>query len=160
MSQEVKSNETEITEDDEEALIGSEDAAKQPRIIYDILHSPSYQVPILYLTFKDLQRHAGRKGSLPSLDELYDLLIPPAQRPQMQHVGVMGALSMTDHPISNAPAYFVHPCRTAEAMDAVTGGHDVKPEEYLLMWLGMVGPSVGLTVPVEVVQKLSKSSDA
>lgn len=68
----------------------------------------------------------------------------------------MGALSMTDHPVTGMPAYFVHPCRTAEAMDAVTEHRNVTPDGYLLMWLGMVGPSVGLDVPIELAEAMGK----
>ena len=76
----------------------------------------------------------------------------------MQAAGVMGALSMTDHPVTSTPTYFIHPCRTAEAMEAVTGGKDVTPEEYLLMWLGLVGPSVGLKFPIELAEAMGKST--
>ena len=72
----------------------------------------------------------------------------------------MGALSMTDHPISGLPVYFVHPCRTAEAMkDVLSGklaeGRAVKPEVYLIMWMGLVGGAVGLNVPVALAEQIS-----
>lgn len=116
-----------------------------------MIHSPSYQVPVLYITFKD--EAAGKR--MPSVDEAYELLVPDAYRSQIEATGVVGALSMTDHPISSTPAYFVHPCQTAEAMEAVVGGRKTTPEEYLLMWLGMIGASVGLDVPVELAEAMS-----
>ena len=144
-------------EDDDEALTRLSDAATQALVTYDIVHSPSYQVPVLYLTCMQFHPKGQRPGALPPLDEVYELLVAPSQSPQMQSVGVMGALSMTDHPISGMPAYFVHPCRTSEAMSAVTAGKDVTPEQYLLMWLGLVGPSVGLEVPVELAESITNS---
>ena len=69
---------------------------------------------------------------------------------------MLGALSMTDHPITGLPAYFVHPCRTAEAMRGMLDG-EVKPEAYLLMWFGLIGGGVGLEVPVELARAMAKS---
>lgn len=69
----------------------------------------------------------------------------------------MGALSVTDHPVFSTPAYFVHPCRTAEAMKAVNGGGKIQPQEYLLRWMGIIGQSVGLSVPVELAQAIVPS---
>ena len=124
-------------------------------MIYDIIHSPSYQVPVLYVTFQQQPLDQGRGRSILSPEEVYDLLVPSSRKTQMQAVGVMGALSTTDHPVAGKPAYFVHPCRTAEAMNAVIGGKDVKPAEYLMMWLGLVGASVGLDVPIELAKTMS-----
>lgn len=119
---------------------------------YDIVHSPSYQVPVLYLTFP------GR--GLPPPDEVYECLVPAAHKEQVQSVGLMGALSMTEHPISGLPAYFVHPCRTQDAMLAVTGGKEVTLERYFLLWLGVIGSSVGLSLPVEVARRMADGGEA
>ena len=121
--------------------------AASVRVCYDIVHSPTYQVPVLYLSFP------GR--SLPQPDVVYDLVVPNAQKHQVRDIGVMvGALSMTEHPLTGMPAYFVHPCRTQEAMLAVTGGQTVSSERYLLLWLGVVGPSVSLAVPLALAKRL------
>lgn len=152
----------EITEEDDEILSKSKAKSHgELLIIYDIVHSPSYQVPVLYLKFQG--EHPSLEATdpkprtfQPSPEELYDLLVSSSHRPQLQGVGVMGALSMTDHPVSGRPVYFVHPCRTAESMNVVLAGRecgvDVKPEVYLMMWLGLVGGAVGLDVPVELAQ--------
>lgn len=68
-------------------------------------------------------------------------------------MGVMGAMSLTEHPVTGLPAYFVHPCRTQEAMLAVTDGREVSPEKYLVLWLGVIGSSVSLSLPVEVASR-------
>ncbi|KAK3712567.1 hypothetical protein LTR37_009010 [Vermiconidia calcicola] len=146
----------EFVEDDDEALSSSGNSVGSPAVLYDVIHSPSYQVPVLYITFKDFAAGGTAVKDLPSVDEAYELLVPDAYRSQIEAVGVLGALSMTDHPISGTPAYFVHPCRTAEGMDAVVGGRKTKPEEYLLMWLGMIGASVGIDVPVELAEAMSR----
>lgn len=127
---------------------------------YDVVYSPAYQVPVLYITFSDA---ATKKSiALPSPDELYRFLVPDGLKSPMRDVGVMGALSMSDHPVTGVPAYFVHPCRTQEALapflrDPRPDGGAQKPLDYLMLWLGVIGASVGLSVPVNVARLLGKS---
>jgi ubiquitin-like-conjugating enzyme ATG10 len=75
----------------------------------------------------------------------------------------MGALSMAEHPISGTPAYFVHPCRTQEVMpplllllqNADPNKPDADPRKaicYLMLWFGVIGASVGLSVPISVAR--------
>lgn len=149
-----------VIEDDEEVLEKSHrDSRREVLVIYDIVHSLSYQVPVLYLSLRR-ESHApqpasprGQASDLSS-DSVYNLLVPPLHRSQVQRVGVMGALSMTDHPFSGTLAYFVHPCQTAQAMADSLGKKAATPEEYLMVWMGMIGGSVGLNVPVEMARYL------
>ncbi|KXS93695.1 hypothetical protein AC578_3846 [Pseudocercospora eumusae] len=144
------SSDGEYLEDDPEALQTRYSAAHNEVLtIYDIVHSPSYQVPVLYLTAK-----YGSNSSSLSLAEMYRLLVPDAVRQQVEAVGVMGALSMTDNPVTSLAAYCVHPCRTQEAMQAVLSGRKAVPVQYLALWLGLAGGSVGLSVPVPLMQAL------
>jgi ubiquitin-like-conjugating enzyme ATG10 len=147
-------NDYEMNEEDNEVITREVKKTSPWQILYDILYSPSYQVPVLYIHFKDfINKDNGSR--MPTLEQVYDLLVPDASRPSMQQVSVMGALSLADHPISNMPAYFVHPCRTAEAMASMTEGRSVRPIEYLLIWIGLIGPGVGLNVPVQVAQRIA-----
>lgn len=145
-----------IYEEDEEALRPSTQQPQQPLVVYDIVHSSSYQVPVLYVTFKNLPYLLR---GLPPPDSAYEMLVPLSFRPQIDSIGPMGALSMTDHPITSTPAYFVHPCRTAEAMKAVMVGKEIRPGGYLLQWMGIIGQSVGLGAPLEFAQALIRSND-
>ncbi|KAM0721966.1 hypothetical protein Q7P37_002892 [Cladosporium fusiforme] len=135
----------------------------QPAILYDILHSPIYLVPVLYLTFTSLS--TKKSLPLPSASEIYSLLVPSALKTPMRNVGVMGALSMAEHPVTGMPAFFVHPCRTQEVLGELAGesegegcsgvGGDHRAAlEYLLLWFGVIGASVGLNVPVDVAMRL------
>lgn len=142
-----------LEETDEEALQPAATVRSKLSVAYEIIHSPSYQVPVLYLTTKG--QHAGGQ---PSLEDVYDILVPNSRRSEMQAVGVLGALSSTEHPLLGMPAYFVHPCRTQEAMAAVSGGHTLRSDEYLLKWLGIVGGSVGLHVPLELATSMSREA--
>jgi ubiquitin-like-conjugating enzyme ATG10 len=57
------------------------------------------------------------------------------------------------HPITDLPSFFVHPCNTHEALIAArdTMAVGMTEEEYLLLWLGIVGSAVGLHVPSKLV---------
>ena len=154
----VSEDEVVVADDDNdsEALVVPVANREDTRIVQcDIAYSPAYQVPVLYLTFAE---HSTNKSiALPSPDEVYVALVPDNFKSPMRSVGVMGALSMAEHPITGVPAYFVHPCRTQEAMspllDSVrTDASPCKGTDYLLLWLGVIGASVGLTVPISVAK--------
>lgn len=145
-------HEDEIEEDDEEAL-ASKTRVGRTVVVYDIVHSPSYQVPVLYLSFKNLP-----SGPQPSIDELYQMLVPTTYRSSVQITGQLGAITLTEHPITGMPAYFVHPCRTREAMEPALEGMMVKPAEYIMLWLSTIGASVGLNVPLPLAAELDAMS--
>lgn len=156
-------DEDEIEDEDPEALFVPAAATKRQdldRVVrYDVVYSPSYQVPVLYLTFATASTNKG--VPLPSADEVYAMLVPQGFKTPMRDVGVMGALSMAEHPITGMPAYFVHPCRTQEALAPLLGDTSHKPGfepdlEYLLLWFGVIGASVGLSVPVNTAKLLAE----
>jgi len=84
-----------------------------------------------------------------SLDAVYRYLVPDQEKSRLRDLGVNGGISMGHHPITELPSFFVHPCATKEAMEAF----DVLEKgSYLMCWLGLVGPSVGLWLPVQMSQ--------
>lgn len=122
-----------------------------PLIHYDILLSPTYRVPALYFYISDpLHRYP------PTMSTLYTHIISPEYIHQTKDVGVLGGITITDHPVGNRPVFFVHPCRTAEVMEAIAGQTQILPVEYLLMWIGAMGKCVGLNVPLEVGVEVRK----
>jgi ubiquitin-like-conjugating enzyme ATG10 len=155
-------DEAAIEDDDPEALVVPMAKHEHMRVVQcDIAYSPSYQVPVLYLTFAE--RSTNRNVPLPPPDEVYKVLVPDEFKSAMRSVGVMGALSMAEHPISGTPAYFVHPCRTQEVMpplllllqNADPNKPDADPRKaiyYLMLWFGVIGASVGLSVPISVAR--------
>lgn len=79
----------EVLEDDPEAL-SSSPTPPSPIIHYDMLLSPTYRVPVLYISIHDpLHRYP------PTLDTLYDHLVPAHFRPQTESVGVIGGITIT-----------------------------------------------------------------
>lgn len=148
-------------EEDQEALEESTRPEHDLLISYDIVYSPTYQVPVLYITFQQPPgASTADAGTITptSIDRVYELLVPAPAQAQIKDIGIMGALSMTDHPVAGTPAYFVHPCRTAEVMSELFGApDDGAPDDwnmYLLIWIGLVGGSVGLHVPAELAEDL------
>ena len=145
-----------LDERDDEALSrNTESSPPRQRCYYDIIHSPSYAVPVLYVTLPD--------RPLPLPEGIHQLLLASSDHPAlppMQAIGPLGALTTTDHPTSGVPAYFVHPCRTAEAMESISGGRKLSGSAYLLAWIGLVGGGVGLDVPVSVAQRMTSGGRA
>lgn len=78
-----------VHEDDDQEVIEKDTHELQEfRVIYDIFLSPTYQVPVLYVRIQN-----------PS-DPFHEfdpsqLLLPDLLHPQVRHVGVLGAISMT-----------------------------------------------------------------
>ncbi|KAJ5157544.1 uncharacterized protein N7482_008644 [Penicillium canariense] len=132
-------------DEDPEALVRS-NLKPILQIDYDIVLSPTYQVPVLYFMLR-WHNHQGRVG----LDAVYQYVVPEQYRKQLQSVGVMGGISFGYHPESGSPAFFVHPCNTVDAMARIADGQSVTTGTYLLIWLGLVGLSVNLHVPHELV---------
>lgn len=51
--------------------------------------------------------------------------------------------------MTGLPAFFIHPCNTATALSRVVEeGKVPNVIEYLMLWLGIVGGCVGLSVPL------------
>ncbi|KAI5284825.1 hypothetical protein KEM52_002722 [Ascosphaera acerosa] len=127
-----------VVEREVRALDRSRDSrARHVRATYRILLHRTYQVPALYVDVGPQPAWADA-----SLDAIYELLVAPEYRAALAGVGVIGGLT---------PTLMVHPCSTPEAMLAVAGGSVVPPETYLVMWLGLTGNAVGLTVPREMM---------
>ncbi|TID27900.1 autophagy-related protein Atg10 [Venturia nashicola] len=156
-SNEIGGSDGMIEETDEEALPRLDNRVSQQdeyKVQYDIFLSPSYSVPVLYLTVRD---SSGRL--LTDVETVYLLLVPEVYRRQMRHVGVMGGLSMANHPVTDIPTFFIHPCQTADALREVARGRTVSSGEYLLVWMGIIGGSVGLNAPVSLgIQQTMESN--
>ncbi|KAJ5084332.1 hypothetical protein NUU61_008911 [Penicillium alfredii] len=124
----------------QEALI--RDPSPSLHIDYNIQLSPTYRVPVLYFALRSTHAPLG-------LDAVYQYVVPEQYKKELKSVGVMGGISFGYHPDSGAPAFFVHPCNTANAMAHTADAQSVTPAIYLLIWLGLVGHCVNLHVPRE-----------
>ncbi|CZR50684.1 uncharacterized protein PAC_00558 [Phialocephala subalpina] len=116
--------------------------AQQPYVTYEVHLHPTYRLPTLWFTLHDLP--AGEPAF--DLDAVYRHLVPPQYKDNLRALGVTGGISAAPHPITDVPAFFIHPCQTKEAMEQF----DCVIDKYLMMWIGLVGGCVGLWVPPEM----------
>ncbi|KAF2199814.1 hypothetical protein GQ43DRAFT_375335 [Delitschia confertaspora ATCC 74209] len=80
----------EFEEDDAEALRHRPSDTDEAVLEYDIILSPSYQVPVLYFSIKDpLFRYPL------TTETLYEYIIPEHFRRQISDVGVIGGITLT-----------------------------------------------------------------
>ncbi|KAK5448109.1 hypothetical protein LTS15_009133 [Exophiala xenobiotica] len=117
-------------------------------IHFSITLSPTYRVPVLWFW---CQQSLARELNL---EQTYDLLVPRTSQAPLRGVGVIGGISMAHHPISDQPAYFIHPCNTPEALSVLKANASITPEDYLVLWLGLIGSSVGLHIPSKLFDAL------
>ena len=138
---------------------------------YHVVYNISYGVPVLLFTAYHLN------GKQLRLEEIWSLISPAHAPPSNQEKWNM--VSQLEHHILGRPFYHIHPCHTAKAMEAAATARfspgrssdakeqevgDVKGEKsccgdklgrtgpfpnYILTWLSMFGPVVGLTLPLE-----------
>lgn len=111
----------------------------QPYVIYQIHLHPTYNVPTLWFTMYDLPM--GEPAF--DLDSVYRYLVPDEFKGQLRAAGIMGGLSGAPHPLTDVPSFFIHPCQTKEGME----NFNCPIDDYLIVWLGLVGGCVGLWVP-------------
>lgn len=114
----------------------------QPYVTYEIHLHPTYAVPTLWFSLHDLPM--GENAF--DLDAVYRYLVPDGHKSSLRAAGITGGISAAPHPITDVPAFFIHPCQTKEAME----GFDCPLQSYIMIWLGLVGSCVGLWVPVEM----------
>ncbi|OCL11578.1 hypothetical protein AOQ84DRAFT_373869 [Glonium stellatum] len=134
-----------LEEIDEEALPLTTATSQGLTVEYNIVLSPTYQVPVLYFRFRD----AGCALPL-AIDTLYQYVIPEQFKSQVESFGVIGGITMTEHPVTNLPVFFVHPCNTATALEASFHEREITSEQYMQLWIGTVGWHVGLRVPIAI----------
>lgn len=121
--------------------------AQQPYVIYEIHLHPTYRTPVLWFSLHDLPPC----DSPFDIEVVYRYLVPDQFKGQLRSIGVMGGISAGNHPVTDLPAFFVHPCTTKEAMEQFT----CSLKDYLTVWLGTVGSSVGLWLPSAMAQVLA-----
>ncbi|KAF2759406.1 hypothetical protein EJ05DRAFT_344967 [Pseudovirgaria hyperparasitica] len=134
----------EFHEHDDHSIVKTDGPTVRAR--FTIIRSPTYQVPVLY--FDLLDQHSK---PVTDIADVYRILVPEIHRCQINSIGVIGAISMTSHPITDRPTFFVHPCRTAEALSNVVSNRPYRTLDYLMLWFGIVGSTLGLSIPVELL---------
>ncbi|CAL3964267.1 hypothetical protein PZA11_001667 [Diplocarpon coronariae] len=127
---------------DADALPHYSQYAHQSYVTYEIHLHPTYRMPTLWFTLHDLPMGEP----VFDLDSVYRYLVPSTYQNKLRAAGIAGGISAAPHPITHVPAFFIHPCQTKEAMETF----DCSVENYLMLWIGLVGGCVGLWVPPEM----------
>eukprot|EP00035_Acanthoeca_spectabilis_P027703 m.467532 g.467532 ORF g.467532 m.467532 type:complete len:231 (+) comp26452_c0_seq1:124-816(+) len=109
---------------------------------YHVVYSQAYAVPVLYFRVTEMD------GTLINKNEAVWKYLPGSGGDTLEQMQKHMAVSQADHPALQLPFFFVHPCRTSEAMAATSVDHQqtaVPPEfNYVLSYLSLVGREVGL----------------
>ncbi|KAL3417265.1 hypothetical protein PVAG01_11265 [Phlyctema vagabunda] len=143
-------------EDDEEALrpdvkVDGSDGGYPPQyttyshqayVTYEIHLHPTYSVPVLWFTLHDLPMGEPTFD----LNSVFRHLVPDQYKDLLRATGITGGLSAAPHPVTDVPAFFIHPCQTKEAME----NFNCPLQDYLMTWVGLTGGCVGLWVPHEM----------
>ncbi|KAI2621063.1 hypothetical protein GGR54DRAFT_85514 [Hypoxylon sp. NC1633] len=132
-------------EDSDKEILAKLPSRSNPRVShvkYEIHFHLTYRAPCLWFSLHDLP--AGE----PALDveTVFRRLVPAQFKDSLRQVGPVGGISIDHHPITGVPSFFVHPCVLGEAMAAF----ESTKEDYLMVWLGLVGGCVGLWVPQQM----------
>ncbi|XP_069367428.1 ubiquitin-like-conjugating enzyme ATG10 isoform X2 [Paralichthys olivaceus] len=147
--------EEDIADDDDDDGGGvctvSEDSSKVLQYEYHILYSCSYSTPVLYFRAFTLE------GRSLSLEEVWSS-VHPNFRIRLQN-SPLDTITQQEHPLLGQPFFMLHPCKTEEFMKPVLqlAQDQHRPVNYVLTWLSVVGPLVGLDVPLMYFTLLSPS---
>uniref|UniRef100_A0A3B3VBQ8 Ubiquitin-like-conjugating enzyme ATG10 n=1 Tax=Poecilia latipinna TaxID=48699 RepID=A0A3B3VBQ8_9TELE len=130
-------------EEDDGSCTGTNSSSLVVQYEYHILFSCSYGAPVLYFRAFTLE------GKSLALEEMWST-IHPNYRLRLQNCP-LNAISQQEHPLLGQPFFFLHPCRTEEFMGLMlqAAQDQGRPVNYVLSWLSVVGPVVGLDVPLQ-----------
>lgn len=131
-----------------EAEEADEVALKRPpdygHVTYEIHLHPTYRAPCLWFSFHNLPMDEQAFN----IDTVFRRLVPDQYKDGLRSAGV-GGISAAHHPVTGVPCFFVHPCLLGEAMT----NFNCSLENYLMVWIGLVGGCVGLWVPKEMAPR-------
>ncbi|KAK3495891.1 hypothetical protein B0T13DRAFT_309048 [Neurospora crassa] len=145
----------EVEDDDDEAMVlPSKHQQRQKTsygyVTYEIHLHPTYQAPCLWFSLNGLPADEPAFN----IDTVFRRLVPDQFKDGLRRAGSVGGISADYHPITGLPTFFVHPCLLGEAMSTFD---NVSIENYLMVWLGLVGGCVSLWVPKEMALEPSSA---
>ena len=123
---------------------------------WHVLWSSAFRVPVVHYSLAAADGSAlAFAAELAHADRLAAAHGGP-QTLDSTPTGAAAYITSGEHPVLGAPFWFLHPCRTAAAMDrlaALAAAHGTPADtwrrtHYLAAWLSWAAPMVGLTVDV------------
>ncbi|XP_030049199.1 ubiquitin-like-conjugating enzyme ATG10 isoform X2 [Microcaecilia unicolor] len=116
-------------------------ASEVIRYEYHVLYSSSYQAPVLYF------RASFLDGRPLILDEIWEGVHESYRTRLLQ--GPWDTITQQEHPLLGQSFFVLHPCRTNEFMSSILASSNSKRYvNYITSWLSVVGPVVGLNLPL------------
>ncbi|KAF4581054.1 autophagy-like protein 3 [Ophiocordyceps camponoti-floridani] len=129
-------------ESDSAVIVKDSPRGDVAHVVYEIHLHPTYRIPCLWFTLHHLQ---GDEAAF-DIDTVFRRLVPDEYKSRLRGQGAIGGISADHHPITGVPAFFIHPCLLGDAIS----GFQCSLENYLIIWLGLVGGCIGLWVPTEM----------
>ncbi|XP_063151526.1 ubiquitin-like-conjugating enzyme ATG10 [Candoia aspera] len=119
---------------------------------YHVLYSCSYQAPVLYF------RACFLDGKPLTLDEIWKS-VHECYRDRLWQ-GPWDTITQQEHPFLGQPFFVLHPCRTNEFMSPMLSSlhKEKKHTNYIISWLSIVGPVVGLHLSLSYVKANSEET--
>ncbi|XP_048187579.1 ubiquitin-like-conjugating enzyme ATG10 isoform X1 [Perognathus longimembris pacificus] len=117
---------------------------------YHVLYSCSYQVPVLYF------RASFLDGRPLALTEIWEGVHECYKTRLLQEP--WDTITQQEHPILGQPFFVLHPCKTNEFMAPVLKNSKKinRNVNYITSWLSIVGPVVGLDLPLSYAKAASQ----
>ncbi|KAL4822774.1 hypothetical protein H8958_011903, partial [Nasalis larvatus] len=140
----------ELPSDDCE-VIETAAASKVIKYEYHVLYSCSYQVPVLYF------RASFLDGRPLTLKDIWEGVHECYKTRLLQ--GPWDTITQQEHPILGQPFFVLHPCKTNEFMAPVLKNSRKINQNvnYITSWLSIVGPVVGLNLPLSYAKATSQA---
>ncbi|XP_058512308.1 ubiquitin-like-conjugating enzyme ATG10 isoform X2 [Ochotona princeps] len=122
------------------------------RYEYHVLYSCSFQVPVLYF------RASFLDGRPLTLEDIWEGVHQCYRERLLQ--APWDAITQQEHPILGQPFFVLHPCKTNEFMTPVLKNPQKinRNINYVTTWLSVVGPVVGLTLPLSYAKAASQDA--
>ncbi|XP_065263084.1 ubiquitin-like-conjugating enzyme ATG10 [Emys orbicularis] len=122
------------------------------RYEYHVLYSSSYEVPVLYF------RACFLDGRPLTLDEIWEG-VHECYRARLLE-GPWDTITQQEHPLLGQPFFVLHPCRTNEFMAPVLANsqRENRNINYITSWLSIVGPVIGLNLPLSYAKLVSEQN--
>ncbi|XP_041042929.1 ubiquitin-like-conjugating enzyme ATG10 isoform X2 [Carcharodon carcharias] len=136
-----------VSNDTEEAQVTTPELI---RYEYHVVYSSSYQAPVLYF------RACFADGKPLALKEIWEN-VHDCYKERLLH-GSWGTITQQEHHLLGQPFFVLHPCRTSELMTPIMDGatQEQRNVNYITSWLSMMGPVVGLDVPLSYATAVSQ----
>lgn len=136
------------TEDEDDAVVPSMSSQSGGgghlcfQFEFHVLYSSSFRTPVLYFRAFTLE------GRSLSLEEVWSSIRPKLRLPSED--SLLSTVTQQEHPLLGQAFFMLHPCKTEDFMRPVlqTAQQENRPVNYVLTWLSVVAPLVGLDVPL------------